>query len=938
MARVIIADGSGLIAALGTMLFLLLLAAGLAAYRARTRATVAEANLLSLRKVKESEERFHALANCMPVIVWTSEPDGYLDYYNDRWYDYTGSPRGDGGDQSWEPILHPDDLQLCLNTWYAAVRDGAPYQIEYRFKQHSTGAYRWHLGRATPIRDENGIVIKWYGTCTDIHDMKHAQEALKAREAQLNTIIETVPVGLVLAELPSGKIMGGNKYVEEMLRHPVLYSPDVDSYDEWVSYHADGTRVNGHEYPLARMMRDGEETPSIDVHYQRGDGTRAWTRILGRPVKDHLGKITGGVVALIDIDEQEKSRAALEKALEYRLAERVASVGHWRMALPALTLEWSEELYRIVGLDPAQGVPTAEEIIQLYHPEDRDKARNALIHTLKTGAGWDFTIRLIGPDGLTRWVKSHGVAEQGESGQICAVFGVLADVTELEKARRTAEEAAVVKASFLANMSHEIRTPLNAIIGFTDLILDDDGLSETHHRQLRLVKNSGDALLTVVNDILDFSKMEAGEIELTTRPFDLAHLAHSASSIIRQSAEAKGLVLTIQASPELNQYYVGDDNRIRQVLLNLLSNAVKFTKEGNVALTIACVSHEPEDLVTFTVTDTGAGVPVDEEHRLFQQFSQANSSISREHGGTGLGLAISKKLVISMGGEIGFRRGPLGGSEFWCSIPLTRSAATEVARKSPEATTTRAQRILVVEDVAANQELVTAMLSRGGHEVSIASNGREALAVVQRQDFDLILMDVQMPIMDGVTATKLIRLLPGNVRAVPIIALTANILPQQISAFHSAGMNDHVGKPINLIELNEAIARNTLHKGSAIEAGPAREEPIDSWFDEKIYRDMADLLPAERLRVHSATLKLAMSQLEKFEGTCDAIRSVAHKMVSQAGMFGFVRLSALCSDLENCPAERSAPDHIAFAIRSAIAHASERLDQLQTDNSVRRSA
>lgn len=260
----------------------------------------------------------HALANSMPIIVWTARPDGVLDYYNDRWYDYTGMVRGGQGDASWEPVLHPDDLQLCQDSWYACLRSGAPYEIEYRFKEHVTGEYRWHLGRACPVRDESGTIVKWHGTGTDIHDLKVAQQALEARETQLNTIIETVPLGLILADLPSGKIIGGNKYVEHMLRHPVLYSKDLDSYDEWVSYHADGSRVDGHEYPLARMMLDGEENPSIDVNYQRGDGTLAWTRMTGRPVKDRWGKITGGVVALIDIDEQQKGKAALAAALNSR--------------------------------------------------------------------------------------------------------------------------------------------------------------------------------------------------------------------------------------------------------------------------------------------------------------------------------------------------------------------------------------------------------------------------------------------------------------------------------------------------------------------------------------------------------------------------------------------------------------------------------------------
>ncbi|MBA3730389.1 MAG: hypothetical protein H0W92_06250, partial [Sphingomonas sp.] len=240
---------------------------------------------------------------------------------------------------------------------------------------------------------------------------------------------------------------------------------------------------------------------------------------------------------------------------------------------------------------------------------------------------------------------------------------------DLEVARLHAEAASASKASFLANMSHEIRTPLNSIIGFTDLLLDDRALSSHSKRQVELVHNSGRALLTVINDILDFSKMEAGMVELESKPFDLATLVQDTVNIIRTSAEAKGLILEVVIDSSSGKFFRGDANRIRQVLLNLLSNAVKFTPHGSIELVVA-TERQAEAIarVRFTVKDTGIGIAADKEHRLFEQFSQADSSVSRQYGGTGLGLAICKSLTTVMGGEIGYNARKDKGSEFWFSI------------------------------------------------------------------------------------------------------------------------------------------------------------------------------------------------------------------------------------------------------------------------------
>jgi CheY-like chemotaxis protein/nitrogen-specific signal transduction histidine kinase len=391
---------------------------------------------------------------------------------------------------------------------------------------------------------------------------------------------------------------------------------------------------------------------------------------------------------------------------------------------------------------------------------------------------------------------------------------VFADVTDLEEARRQAEAASAAKATFLANMSHEVRTPLNSIIGFTDLLLEDPTLDDRKRHQLGLVQKSGSLLMTIVDDILNLSKLDAGKVELDLRPFPLEALIDNSTSIIRTVAEAKGLQLNTWVDPEAATYHLGDEGRLRQVLLNLLNNALKFTAEGSIKVEVKRIlTANAMDRLRFSVSDTGPGIATDKQHRLFKKFSQTDASVSREYGGTGLGLAISKSLVELMDGHIGVFSTEGMGSTFWFEVDLPHASAPATAvtaepslpSSAAAPSARRGANILLVEDVPFNQELAEAILTRAGHTVRIAGDGLEALKAVVQEDFDLILMDVQMPRMDGITATRRIREMSGPKGLVPIIAMTANVLPEQVREFRAVGMNAHVAKPIKQADLHAAI-------------------------------------------------------------------------------------------------------------------------------------
>lgn len=488
---------------------------------------------------------------------------------------------------------------------------------------------------------------------------------------------------------------------------------------------------------------------------------------------------------------------------------------------------------------------------------------------------------------------------------------------EIREARDAAEEAAAAKSVFLANMSHEIRTPLNSIIGFTDLLLEDTSLDPKHRRKLDLVQTSGSALLTVVNDILDLSKLEAGKVELDCRPFAVAMLIDNAVSIVQRSAEAKGLAMHASVDPELSRFYLGDEDRLRQILLNLINNAVKFTTKGSTSVDVTrCGRSAQAERIRFAVVDTGAGISPENQGRLFQQFTQADSSISRKHGGTGLGLAISKSLVEVMRGEIGVISSEGEGSTFWFEVELPIVEEPSPIAQEPvyEA---RTATILLAEDLPINQELACEILTRAGHRVDVASNGAEAVRMVQQKRYDLILMDIQMPQMDGVSATKVIRALPGLVAKIPILAMTANVLPDQVKEFTRAGMDGFIAKPIKQAQLYQEIARSLCRATDSgapiVEEVVLRAEP----FNSEVYSGVAAVLAKDRLRAHLGSFEEQMRELCT-EDDLDNLKWLSHKLISQAAVLGFIDLSQACARLEEAiDNDEGADEHRATAGLSA---------------------
>lgn len=399
------------------------------------------------------------------------------------------------------------------------------------------------------------------------------------------------------------------------------------------------------------------------------------------------------------------------------------------------------------------------------------------------------------------------------TGEPCVLVNE-SDITEeveaqaaLADARERAETAAAARQAFLANMSHELRTPLTSILGFADL-LEDTTLDDAQMRNLGRIREAGAMLLETLNAVLDFSKLEAGGVDLEHKPFDLPDLAARTAGMFEAAARSKGLSLSIHIAPDCPRWLDGDPERLRHVLVNFLGNAMKFTDSGGVSLS---VERRPGarpgmERLELSVSDTGVGVPAEMLDHVFDRFTQAGPEVSRRFGGTGLGLAISREIVELMGGRIGVDSVAGQGARFWCVLDLPIANPPSVAIDQAAPAPGRALRLLVADDNDANRELMGTLLQAMGHQVEAVADGVAAVEAVHTRVYDLVLMDVHMPRMDGLAATRAIRDLGGDAALTPIIALTANVLPDQIAFYRASGMDDHVGKPIDPRDLQVKIA------------------------------------------------------------------------------------------------------------------------------------
>jgi PAS domain S-box-containing protein len=558
--------------------------------------------------------------------------------------------------------------------------------------------------------------------------------------------------------------------------------------------------------------------------------------------------------------------------------------------------------------------------IDAVHPDDREQAE-ALAAKQLHGEHVEVEYRIKSRDGKEKWIRDRAFPVRDEGGQLIRVVGIAEEITqqklyeiELIRARHEAEIANEVKSEFLANMSHEIRTPMNGVIGMTGLLLDTELTSE-QRRYAELARASGESLLQLINDILDFSKIEAKKLELETIDFDVRVLLDNLASILSATAKAKGIELLCVADAAVPTQLRGDPGRLRQILTNLTANAIKFTERGEVAVRVALEDETESDCVLrFSVRDTGIGIPEDKLGALFNKFSQVEASTTRKYGGTGLGLAISKQLAELMGGEVGVTSQEGSGSEFWFTARIGRSLGlgNQVEGTQPGGRTPARLkgRILIAEDNSTNREVALGMLRNLGLRADAVADGAEAIRALESIPYDLVLMDMRMPVMDGIEATRRIRKSPSTVLNpdIPIIAMTANAMQSDRDSCLAAGMNDFVSKPVSKGLLRDALKR-WLRSPDADPTAPEQSVEPRTGESEAILFDLAGVL--SRLEgddelaqiVFEAFLEDTPGQIQILKdlvesGDTAGSARVAHSIKGASANVGGERLRNLAFELE----------------------------------------
>ena len=728
--------------------------------------------------------------------------DGTIVAASDTFLQLVGYARAEIVGRNHSMLLHAEDAASpAYEGFWRALRDGRAIVGEHR-RRGKSGKIVWLHGTYLPLSGPDGRPTKIIKHAVDITAKKieasdHAGQIAAIGKSQ--AVIEFDLSGVVLGANENFLTAFGYEAAEVVGRHHSMFVDDATRAS--AEYEAFWAALRGGEFTRGEYRRIGKA------------GRQVWIQATYNPIYGLDGKpfkvvkyasdVTAAKIAASNYQGQIEAIQKSQAVVEFDLS------GNILYANPNFLAVVGYELEEVVGQHHRKLVFADEFGRQDYE---------AFWGALRAGEFRSGEYRRRNKLGEEVWLQASYNPIRDLDGNPFKVVKFATDMTEavrrklregeLETARLAAEASARAKSEFLANMSHELRTPLTSILGFSRLIGRDGTLSPNDYEYLDLIRDAGETLLRVVNDILDFSKLEDGSVILANEAFSLRTLVIGVERLLGGQAGDKGLSIVLSADDVVLE---GDSARLRQIIINLVSNAIKFTDQGSVSIDARFVaSSSGGGVLEVRVIDTGAGIPADRVDRLFQRFSQADQGFDRRHTGTGLGLAICRLLVEAMGGEVGVHSEVGTGSQFWFRVPLNVGAAEAIAEIETERSVERPLKILMADDHFANRKLVQSLLSPFNVELFLAEDGLEATQLAAQSAFDLILMDMQMPNMDGLTATREIRRLDGPNAGTPILALTANILPQHQEECLAAGMNGHLAKPIDVNALVEAINLHAL--------------------------------------------------------------------------------------------------------------------------------
>ncbi|MBU1042701.1 MAG: PAS domain S-box protein [Proteobacteria bacterium] len=902
-------------------------------------------------QVAESQRFLQTVIDTLPMPFTCKDAEGRYLLANAPFARLYGASVADVLGKSMHEFAPPERtaLHVSMDAQLLASSQGKPLEYETSFAPLGESLHHWLVVKSLlPLSGgrKPGIAA----ITLDITERKQAEEALQKSEKRsrdlatmLRLMCDNVPDMIWAKDMEKRFLFANKALCEGLLNATDTSEPEGKSDLFFAQRERESHPGDSSWHTFGELCQDSDTVvmsrgePGQFNEFGNVKGKFLYLDVRKAPFVDDQGEVIGTVGSARDITDQKRAEDDMRTSEErFRTLTQLSPVGIFQADLRGRCTYVNDQWSAISGFPKASAL--GRGWLRTLYPQDRKRVLAGFRELVRTGQDFVVEFRFRPTDAPAKWILLHTALDRAADGEYSGFVGALTDITEqkhaevaLRQAKAAAEAATLTKAQFLANMSHEIRTPLGGVIGASKLLAQSK-LSADQRQLAEMAVESGRALLAIVNDILDFSKIEAGRLDLKPAPFALRADLEAVAAPFRLLASQRGLDLNLVVDLNTPDTLVGDSGRLDQVLRNLLGNAVKFTEAGTVTLQVAtdpsCSMPKSAACIRFTVRDTGSGIPENFLPHLFESFSQADESFGKRHGGTGLGLAISRSLVERMGGNLEVESTLGVGSAFGFTLCLPLASQDQLladpeAEASPRTPQARRLRVLLADDNEIGRILLERILKDAGHSAISVGDGLAVLAALKRERFDLVLMDVQMPEVDGLAATQMIR--KGEAGAqnanVPIVALTAYAQAEDRARFVAAGMDEYVPKPVEERDLLSAMRRAMSLRpgqGDAPETprasaapgpyDPAKSPRFDLGFLERSYGERSELLTDMLAQFHTKSLPEIEGNLRQAlsDGNMHKAQRVAHKARGTFGTVGARRAVLLAQAAEKHAVEGDA--------------------------------